>query len=282
MHQTSDRPVTASSTSDVISDDRLVFRPDVLKGRTALITGGSSGIGLGIAEVFALLGANVMIVGRDPIKLELAKTQLAELSDQITTRALDIRHYDAVADMVTHCVQTFGTLDILVNNAAGNFHCPLSEMSPNGWRSVVDIDLNGTFNCCHASFEALKASAFGARIINISLAQAMSGWPGSAHAASAKAGVTALTRSLAVEWGPYGIRVNNVLPGPIENTEGLKRLYEDRGQAEQERNRMALGMFGQLDDIAQACVFLAAPSGGFITGCDMTVDGGRWLKRQWV
>lgn len=261
---------------------RLVFRDDVLAGRTAIVTGGSSGIGLGIAEVFGMLGANLVIVGRNADKLEGARQTLEPTGARILTVSSDVRDYAATQQVVEQAMERFGAIDILVNNAAGNFHCPFDKLSPNGWRAVVDIDLNGTFNFCHTAFPALKESRFGGRVINISLAQAVSGWPGSAHAASAKAGVTALTRSLAVEWGPHGIRINNVLPGPIENTEGVRKLYEDRGQADKERERMALGHFGQTDDIAQACVFLASPAGNFITGCDMTVDGGRWLKRAWV
>lgn len=271
----SNQPNAAHSGHD------LVFRDNLLKGRTALITGGSSGIGLGIAEVFGMLGANLVIVGRNAEKLETAKQQLSR-NAQVLALASDVRDYDATQNVIQQTLERFGTLDVLINNAAGNFHCPFEDMTPNGWRAVVDIDLNGTFNYCHAAFKGLSESSFGGRIINISLAQAVSGWPGSAHAASAKAGVTALTRSLAVEWGPHAIRVNNVLPGPIENTEGLRRLYEARDEAEKELSRMALGHFGQTDDIAQACVYLTSPAGNFVTGCDLTVDGGRWLKRGWI
>ncbi len=261
---------------------RLVFQDGLLAGRTALITGGNAGIGLGIAEVFGLLGAAVVITGRDADKLQAAQTMLAATGARVLTVAGDVRQHAAAQDAVARAVDTFGGLDILVNNAAGNFHCPLEDMSPNGWRAVIDIDLNGTFNFCHAAFAALRDCAHGGSIINISLSQAVSGWPGAAHAASAKAGVTALTRSLAVEWGVHGIRVNNVLPGPIENTEGVRRLYESRGEADKELGRMALGRFGQVDDIAQACAYLASPAAGFITGCDLTVDGGRALKRAWT
>ena len=267
-------------TQDIAS--RLVLNPSTLKGRTAIVTGGSSGIGLGIAQVFGLLGAKLVIVGRKADKLDEARSLLAETDAEILTIASDVRSYEAATDVMSRTIERFGAIDILVNNAAGNFHCPFEKLSPNGWKAVIDIDLNGTFNYCHAAFEGLRQSTFGGRIINISLAQVLSGWPGSAHAASAKAGVTTLTRSLAVEWGPHGIRVNNVLPGPIENTEGLARLYEERGQAEKELERVAVGHFGQTDDIGQACAFLASSAGNFITGCDMTVDGGRWLKRSWT
>lgn len=273
---------TKSQSTTTAHDTQLVFRNDVLTGRTAVITGGSSGIGLGIAEVFGKLGANLVLVGRNTDKLEEARQTLIPTGAQILTLSSDVRDYASTQNVIKQTVTQFGGIDVLVNNAAGNFHCPFEKLTPNGWRVVIDIDLNGTFNFCHAAFETLKQSAFGGRVINISLAQAVSGWPGSAHAASAKAGVTALTRSLAVEWGPHAIRVNNILPGPIENTEGVRRLYEARNEADKELERMALGHFGQTRDIAQACVYLASPAGNFITGCDLTVDGGRWLKRAWV
>lgn len=260
----------------------MVFRDGIMNDRCVLITGGSSGIGLGMAEVFHALGANVILVARDPDKLESAMNQIDPRRTRLRGFSSDVRSYESTQSIIENVVSEFGRVDVLINNAAGNFHCPFEELSPNGWRAVVDIDLNGTFNFCHASLAGLKKSKWGGRVINISLAQAFSGWPGSAHAASAKAGVTALTRSLAVEWGPYGIRLNNILPGPIANTEGVKRLYEDRGQAEKELNRLCLSEFGHTDDIAQAAVFLASDAGNFITGCDLSVDGGRWLKRAWV
>ncbi len=261
-----------------------IFRDDLLQGRISLVTGGSSGIGLGIVRGFAELGATVALIGRREDKLAEAREQvLRDLpSADLITIAVDVRNHAAMREAVDGIVSRFGCLDILVNNAAGNFHCPTEQLSENGWRAVIDIDLNGTFNGCQAAFAGLKASSHGGRIINITVPQALSGWPGSAHAASAKAGVLSLTRSLAVEWGGYGIRVNNVLPGPIAGTEGLKRLYEDRGIADHEYERMAMGSFGLVDDIANACAFLASPGGDFVTGCDFMVDGGRWLKRGWV
>jgi NAD(P)-dependent dehydrogenase (short-subunit alcohol dehydrogenase family) len=261
-----------------------IFRDDLLDSRIALITGGSSGIGLGIARVYAELGATVVVVGRREAKLATAIDQLSRdvPGARLVAIAVDVRNHLAIRHSVDGIVERFGRLDILVNNAAGNFHCPTEQLSENAWRTVIDIDLHGTFNCCQAALAGLKASPHGGRIMNITVPQALSGWPGSAHAASAKAGVLSLTRSLAVEWGDYGIRVNNVLPGPITGTEGLKRLYEDRGTADHEIKRMALGSFGLVDDIANACAFLASPGGDYVTGCDFMVDGGRWLKRGWV
>ncbi|MDB5876282.1 MAG: Short-chain dehydrogenase [Ramlibacter sp.] len=274
----------AQSRNDGTERRPRIFCDNLLGGRIALITGGSSGIGLGIARLYAELGATVVILGRREERLASAIDQLSgEMPDaELVALAVDVRNHLAIRDSVNGVIQRFGRLDILINNAAGNFHCPTEDLSENAWRTVIDIDLHGTFNCCQAALAGLKASAHGGRIMNITVPQALSGWPGSAHAASAKAGVLSLTRSLAVEWGGYGIRVNNVLPGPIAGTEGLKRLYEDRGTAVHEMKRMALGSFGLVDDIANACAFLASPGGDFVTGCDFMVDGGRWLKRGWV
>lgn len=269
---------------DAAARREKIFRPDALKGLVSLVTGGSSGIGFGIARVFAELGSTVVIIGRQEGKARDAQAQL--LRDvpgaRVVAHATDVRDHEAVRKTYGSIVDEFGQLDVLVNNAAGNFHCPTEDLSPNGWRTVIDIDLNGTFNSCQAALPGLKKSPDGGRIINITVPQALSGWPGSAHASAAKAGILSLTRSLAIEWGGYGVRVNNVLPGPISGTEGLKRLYEERGIAEREKERMALGEFGLTDDIANACAFLASAGGAFITGCDLTVDGGRWLKRAWV
>lgn len=274
----------AKFRGDVSARRPPIFRDGLLDGRIALITGGSSGIGLGIARVYAELGATVVIIGRRQEKLATAIDQLNQNVPEANfiAIAIDVRNHLAIRDSVSGIVERFGRLDILINNAAGNFHCPTEALSENAWRTVIDIDLHGTFNCCQAALAGLKASTYGGRIMNITVPQALSGWPGSAHAASAKAGVLSLTRSLAVEWGDYGIRVNNVLPGPITGTEGLKQLYEDRGIADHEIKRMALGEFGLVDDIANACAFLASPGGDYVTGCDFMVDGGRWLKRGWV
>jgi NAD(P)-dependent dehydrogenase (short-subunit alcohol dehydrogenase family) len=278
------REIAPSSSLEPATRRQTIFRDDLLVGRVAIVTGGSSGIGLGIVRVFSELGSAVAIVGRQEAKLQTAKLEIMQHvpKARIATFATDVRDDAAMRAMVDQVTDRFGHLDILVNNAAGNFHCPTEQLSPNGWRTVVDIDLHGTFNGCQAALPALKASRFGGRIVNITVPQALSGWPGSAHASAAKAGILSLTRSLSVEWGGYGIRINNVLPGPIAGTEGLKRLYEDRGIADRERERIALGEFGMTDDIANACAFLCSAGGDFVTGCDFIVDGGRWLKRAWV
>ncbi|WP_454693487.1 SDR family oxidoreductase [Achromobacter aegrifaciens] len=254
-----------------------MFSPDLLNKKVAFVTGGATGIGLEISRLYASLGASVVIASRKEDNLDKARKLLVEeTGGTVVAIKADVRDYSQVQGAIAQTVSEFGTLDILVNNAAGNFPCPTSELSSNGWRTVVDIDLNGTFHCCHAAYSALKKSK--GVIINITATQGFTGWPGAAHAASAKAGIIALARTLAVEWGSDQIRVNNISPGPIADTEGMQRLYEQRGLAEEQRRRTALGRLGSKADIANAAAFLASPLAAYITGADLIVDGGRWLK----
>jgi len=257
----------------------MMYSADLLQGRIAFVTGGGSGIGLSIVEQYLRLGAKVTIAGRNQERLDQASSELKSkgLSGVAAIRA-DVRNYVQLAEAIDRSAQRFGSLDILINNAAGNFFCPTAEMSPNAWRTVVDIDLNGTFHGCRAAYQHLKAARQGGCIINIVTMQALSGWPGAAHAAAAKAGILSLTRTLAVEWGGENIRVNAISPGPIDDTEGARRIYEERGRAEQERRRVALGRFGKKEEVANAAAFLASQLASFVTGENLIVDGGRWLK----
>lgn len=253
-----------------------MFAPNLLDGKVALITGGATGIGLEIARQFAQHGAHVVMASRNEGNLQNAVRTLAKEGLTVTWARADVRDFAQVERAVEYAVATSGRLDILVNSAAGNFICPTASLTPNGWRTVVDIDLNGTFNCCRAAYGSLKASA--GSIINLTATQGFTGRPLTAHAASAKAGIIVLARTLAVEWGPDGIRVNNIAPGPISDTEGQDRLYEQLGLGEQQRQRTPLGRLGSKLDIANAALFLASPLAGYITGADLIVDGGRWLN----
>jgi NAD(P)-dependent dehydrogenase (short-subunit alcohol dehydrogenase family) len=255
-----------------------MFSNDTLAGRTALITGGGTGLGLEIATTYARLGASVMLVGRNEERVQAAADTLNRQGGKAAAAKCDVRNYDEVKAAVDATVQRFGALDILVNNAAGNFVCPSAELSPNGFRTVIDIDLNGTFYCCHAAYPHLKASKHGGSIISIITMLGVSGWPGAVHAASAKGGILSLSRTLAVEWGGDGIRVNTISPGPIGDTEGVKRMYIDSGNGELEAKKTALGRFGAKADIANAAVYLASDLAGYVTGDNVIVDGGRWLK----
>ena len=254
-----------------------MFKNDTLKGRTALITGGGTGIGLEIATSYAKLGASVMLVGRNEERVEAAAQAIMADGGTAAACRADVRNYDDVSAAVQATVERFGALDILVNNAAGNFVCPTAELSHRGWKAVIDIDLNGTFHCCHAAYPYLKMSAQPS-IISIITMLGVSGWPGAAHAAAAKAGILALSRTLAVEWGADNIRVNTISPGPIGDTEGVRKMYIEAGTGELEMKKTALGRFGRKEDIANAAVFLASDLATYVTGENLIVDGGRWLK----
>jgi NAD(P)-dependent dehydrogenase (short-subunit alcohol dehydrogenase family) len=256
-----------------------IFAAGLLEGRTALVTGGATGLGFAIASTYARLGASVVLAGRKQENLDKAVAEIASAGGKVLAVQTDVRHFDQVERAVAATLDRFGGLDILVNSAAGNFFCPTEDLSPNGWRTVVDIDLNGTFLCCKGAFQALKQSKFEGRIISIVTTLGPSGWPGQAHAGAAKAGIISLSRAIAVEWARHRIHVNTISPGPIAGTEGVRKLYEDRGEAlELQLRRVALGRLGEPADIANAAVYLASPAGNYITGADLIVDGGRWLN----
>lgn len=254
---------------------RAVFSQDALLGRTALITGGGTGIGFAIAQALAGAGARIVLASRKLDRLEAAAAALRSDGAEVLAVAADVREPDAVQSAVTTAVDHFGKLDIVIANAAGNFIVPVAEMSFNAWRTVIDIDLHGTFHCAKAAYPHLKTSAHGGRFIAISTLRALEGWPGCAHAAAAKAGVMSLIRSLAVEWGPDGILCNTIAPGPIGATEGVKRLYEETGQSGAQSAGVPLGRFGRGEDVAQAALYLCSDAGSFVTGTDLVVDGGR-------
>ncbi|MBA3042872.1 MAG: SDR family oxidoreductase [Gammaproteobacteria bacterium] len=247
------------------------FAPDCLKGRTAIITGGGSGIGFAVAQTLSQAGANVVLASRKLERLEEAAQKIDSVGGRAVAVQVDVRNPDTVQAAVDVAVTNFGSLDILIANAAGNFVVPFTDMSFNAWRTVVDIDLHGTFHCAKRAYPHLKASTFGGRFIAISTMRALEGWPGCAHAAAAKAGVMSLMRSLAVEWGPDGILCNTIAPGPVGGTEGVKRLYEETDRS----TDLPLGRLGQKEDVANAVLYLCSDAANFVTGADLVVDGGR-------
>ncbi len=254
------------------------FLPGALRGRTAFVSGGATGIGRETVAMLGRMGANIFIASRKAENLEIAVKELSDAGIDAAFAAADVRDYEAVESAVAACEERFGSLDILINNAAANFPCPTAELSPNGWKTVVDIDLNGTFHCCRAAYPHLRQSEFGGRIVSITTSFARTGWPGAAHAGAAKAGVLSLMRALAVEWAPDGILVNSISPGPIAGTPGVDKLYIETGREAEMTSRVALGRFGKPEDIANAIVYLCSTAGNFITGAELAVDGGR----QWV
>jgi peroxisomal 2,4-dienoyl-CoA reductase len=253
-----------------------VFRDDALAGRVALITGGGTGICRGIATAYARLGADVGIVSRKQEVLDAAAAAIASETGRTPLAiAADVRDPSAIQRAVQAVVERFGKLDTVVNGAAGNFLAPAAALSPNGFRTVVDIDLNGTFHTSRAAFEALQRSG-DALILNISATLHYHGTPLQIHASAAKAGVDAITRNLAVEWGRFGIRVCGIAPGPIGDTEGMRRLAPG-AVGDKMASGIPAGRFGAIAEIAAAAVFLRSPAAAYITGHTLVVDGGHCI-----
>ncbi|HEX3235718.1 MAG TPA: SDR family oxidoreductase [Gemmatimonadales bacterium] len=263
--------------------DRSPFRPDLLSGQLAVVTGGGTGIGLGIAGCLASAGAAVVLASRKPEHLEHAAESLRAEGARVTTVETNVREPESVGRMVERVSREHGRIDILVNNAAGNFYAPSATLSPNGWRAVLETDLSGTFLCAQAVYPVMKAQG-GGRIVSISMTLHYRGWPQMAHATAAKAGVDALTRTLALEWAPDRITVNAVAPGPIP-TEGVRKAFTPPNEAAPDLFRMdryvadaiPLGRWGTPEDVGQMVTFLASPAGEWITGAIFVVDGGSWL-----
>lgn len=254
-----------------------IFVEGVLKDRVAFITGGGTGITGGVARAFAEAGASVSLVSRKMEHLEPAAEAINQAGGKALAVAADVRNPEEVERAVTATIEHFGKIDIVVNGAAGNFLCAAEELSPNGFGAVVDIDLKGTFNVCRAAFAELKKNH--GQILNISATLHYLGTPMQLHVSAAKAGVDALTRNLAVEWGRHGIRVNAIAPGPIGDTEGMKRLVPEPIK-EKLRQRIPLGRFGEIADIEKAAVFLCSEAAAYINGAVLVVDGGHWLANR--
>jgi NAD(P)-dependent dehydrogenase (short-subunit alcohol dehydrogenase family) len=251
-----------------------VFAPNLLLDKAALVTGGGSGIGAGIARTFARHGARVALVGRTKEKLEKVAGEIRDAGGTASTHACDVRDYAALSSAINEAAGGFGRLDILVNSAAGNFLSPAANLSANGFKAVIDIDLLGSFNACRASFEHLSKQ--GGCIVSITATQATIPTPLQVHAGAAKAGIEKMTRDLALEWGRSGIRVLAVAPGPIENTEGMSRLAPPDAEKALKK-RVPLQRYGTIDEIADAVLYLVSPAGAFITGATLLVDGGTSL-----
>jgi 2,4-dienoyl-CoA reductase [(3E)-enoyl-CoA-producing], peroxisomal len=253
----------------------MSFQSDLLKGQVALVTGGGTGICRGIALAFAAHGCDVAITSRKMEHLEAAVTELRATGRRAIAAAADVRDPTAVDGVIASTIAELGRLDIVVNGAAGNFVCRAENLSPNGFGAVVDIDLKGTFHVSRAALPHLKAR--GGSVLNISATLQLLGTMGQSHAAAAKAGIDSLTRTLACEWGAYGIRVNGIAPGPVEGTEGVRRLTNEQSREAAIRD-CPLGRMATIDDVANAALYLCSSAAAFVNGVTLVVDGGLWLR----
>lgn len=250
------------------------FSDQLLIGKTVFITGGGGDITLGMAKNYAAVGANLAICGRTQETLDHAAAELQDLGASVYAEACDVRDFAALSKVMANTRAALGPIDVLVCGAAGNFLAPAEKLSANGFKSVVDIDLLGSFNACRAAFEQLKETR--GSILFISAGQAFTPYHMQVHAGAAKAGIDNMMKNLALEWGRFGIRCNSVAPGPIDDTEGMKRLSV-AGMDELFKKAIPLQRYGTKDDIGQAAVFLASPLASYITGTVLVVDGGQNL-----
>jgi NAD(P)-dependent dehydrogenase (short-subunit alcohol dehydrogenase family) len=256
-----------------------MFKNDLLENKTIIITGGGSGLGKSMATRFGELGANLVLTSRRQEVLDEAAREINnQTGSEILTVATDIRHSDQVGDMVQQAVDKFGKIDGLLNNAAGNFISPTEKLSENAFRTILDIVLVGTFNCTQAAGKVMRDSGGGV-ILNIVTTYAFTGSGYVVPSACAKAGVLAMTRSLAVEWAKYGIRSNAIAPGPFPTKGAWKRLVPPGLNIEKKMiERVPLKRFGEHEELANLASYLMADESGYMNGEVVTMDGGEWLK----
>jgi NAD(P)-dependent dehydrogenase (short-subunit alcohol dehydrogenase family) len=246
--------------------------PFDFSGRHVFVAGGTSGINLGIAEAFARAGARVSVISRSADKVATAVAGLQRLGPDACGQAADVRDPDAVAAALDMACGRFGAIDVLVSGAAGNFLAKALDLSPRAFKTVVDIDLLGSFNVARLAYDQLRKP--GAVVLQISASQAFTPTPYQVHVCAAKAGVDMLTQVLAQEWGPAGVRVNSIVPGPIADTEGLQRLAPTADTLDAMARRVPLQRLGRRDDIARMALVLASDLAAYVTGVVLPVDGG--------
>ncbi|HEY7196415.1 MAG TPA: SDR family oxidoreductase [Gaiellaceae bacterium] len=249
-------------------------------GRVAIVTGGGSGMGRAMAQEFARLGASLVVAGRRSEPLEETVALVAEAGGKALAQPTDVRDPDQVDALVAAAVEGFGRVDVLVNNAAGNFVVKAEDLSPNGWRAVVSIVLDGGFLCARAAGRQMLEQGEGGAIVSVLASYAWTGGPGTVHSAAAKAGLLAMTRTLAVEWAPHAIRVNTITPGPTDTEGAGAALWP----TEEDRARVAatvpLGRLATVEEVAWWTTALCSRYAGYITGENLTLDGGHWLEQE--
>jgi NAD(P)-dependent dehydrogenase (short-subunit alcohol dehydrogenase family) len=252
-----------------------IFKDDCCAGMTVFVAGGSSGINLGIAQRFAELGAKIALLSRSQDRVAAAAATITGAGGRAVGIEADVRDYAAVDAAYRQTRDLYGAIDVVISGAAGNFLSPVVGMSANAFKTVVDIDLLGTFNVLRASYDYIRKP--GASLISITAGQGERAMMFQAHACAAKAGVNLLTQTLAMEWGPAGVRVNGISPGPIGDTEGMKRLAPDPAHEGRLKGRIPLRDYGTKRDIADVAVFLSSANAKYITGAIIDCDGGSIL-----
>jgi NAD(P)-dependent dehydrogenase (short-subunit alcohol dehydrogenase family) len=248
-------------------------------GQVVIVTGGGTGLGKGIALEFARLGATIAIWSRSPEHLEAGRAAVEDVGVKVITVGCDIREPDQVAGAFDETVDRLGLPHVLVNNAAGNFPVPAEDLSPNGWRAVTRIVLDGTFFCCREFGRRHITNSTPGSIVNIGASYSWTGGPGFAHSAAAKAGVKNLSETLAIEWAPYGIRVNYLVPGLIPHDDEPEQIKNVPGRGGAEGATIPAGRVGLPREFGWAATFLASPYANYITGSTLVVDGGNWQRR---
>jgi NAD(P)-dependent dehydrogenase (short-subunit alcohol dehydrogenase family) len=252
-----------------------IFKEDCCTGMTVFVAGGSSGINLEIAQRFAELGAQIALLSRSQDRVSAAAETITMKGGRAMGIEADVRDYGAVDSAYQQTRDLYGDIDVVISGAAGNFLAPVVGMSANAFKTVVDIDLLGTFNVLRASYDYLRKP--GASLISITAGQGERAMMFQAHACAAKAGVNLLTQTLAMEWGPAGVRVNGISPGPIDDTEGMKRLAPNHDYEAKLKGRIPLRDYGTKRDIADLAVFLSSANAKYITGAIIDCDGGSIL-----
>lgn len=256
------------------------LKPGTFDGQTVFVTGAGTGLGKAIASEFARLGASIVIASRKPEHLEAGAAAIEALGAEVLTAQCDIREPDSIAAAFDACESRFGLPDVLVNNAAANFPVPAEDMSPNAWRTVVDITLNGTFFCAREFGRRHIGAGTPGSIINIGATYAWTGGPGFAHSAAAKAGVKNMTESLAVEWGPSGLQVNCLVPGLMPHEDMTDNIQGNLARTHDKDASQPAMRVGERQELGWAATFLASPYGRFISGHTLVVDGANWQRRS--
>ncbi|MEM9379120.1 MAG: SDR family oxidoreductase [Planctomycetota bacterium] len=262
--------------------------PGSFEDRVVVVTGGGTGLGLEISRGFAALGATVVVPSRSPDNQSAFLAEAAERGWRAAGGEVDVREPDAVRRLADSIREEHGPVDVLVNNAAGNFVCPAERMSANAWRAVLGIVLDGTFYCSkefgkHMMAKDDAGAHRGGSIVNIIATYAWTGMPGVVHSASAKAGVLAMSKTLSVEWARYGIRVNSVAPGPFESDGAKRNLWPNDLVEQRIRESVPLGRFADRNEVAAQVLWLASDAASYVTGANITIDGGlsQGAGRMW-